>query len=1427
MVPRISLALAIVVALTAHMTRVRQAAAIDTLFNKANSTWNTAGNWNQGGVPQANPFLEVGVVGTSASGGVVDGVANITAPVTTQSGGLVLGQTAGSTGTLNISGTGTLTNVVYTPALPASPTPGTAIIGAAGRGYLNVSGGTFAAVNMTVGGEDIATGSGRSAVNLSGSTTLNLGSATLGRNLKITGPSVNFNVTGSATLQETNAYTAVITSPTAHSPIKAAGGAILNGTLAIEFSGVPAPAAGQTWNLVDAFSITGGFSNIGTGDVAVTGAPAPALGSAFRVKQVNGGTNGQLLQLSLEKLLVLTVDRDSGNLSIRNPLGGAISIDGYAVYSPTAGSLKTSYAGIGTGTPAAGTWIKPTNAASQPLNTKNALSEFIQPDFTPPIVNDVYNLTSVPSVPLGNGFDKFAVISNTPDIGLNGEDLVFEYTSPTLGTVRGQVEYIGTAFENNLVLTVDAATGVASLKNDTNKSLSFDGYSILSSTGNLTGGAPWTGIGGTWEKSPATTTSLTETNPHGPLVLAQGQTIAIGDISSTGFTTAAQRSGLTLQFIRAGGALEGDFNLDGKVDAADYTTWRDGLGTTTTLGQYATWKANFGLSGGGTEDEVFRAGTVRFTNIPGAGGGALALSPVPEPATAWLLVAGLGATLGWRRGRRVSTDKSQCESSEVIPQQGQEGATNMSKRFMAFGLATLAVCAVTWMAEPAAAQVQGITVLNHKFEQLNPPTADTKVVPFDAAGTPIAPDQPMGIPGWTFSGPGTEVFFNGATPTIMGDSSTEGNGFAGRRLTLADPDGTVFQTTSHNGLNIPAAQSYRLSFKALDAYTINGVSTSNVTEFNGRGQITARLFYGASKTTIVEQAFDLNDTSNTHQWTDFVLTAPGGSAGVLAAVGQPIGIEFNTTSIARNAGNPTFPVNHSWVSVDNVLLQIAGTTAGDLNGDGLVNITDYRIVRDAQQTSPKTYLFEGELTGDDVVNLNDFRAWTKAAPPIGAGGGSFSTGVPEPTTLALALIVAGASSFGFRRRTASPPTRHMLAVIAAALAGLLATASTSSATLLAFDPFKIGSNLAAGEYSTAPLGGQNPTIGPTAFFSGGWVAASAGQTISATGLNYKNGGTEGSGSINGNGNIGGRTGRALAAPLGEGAFANGTYYVSFMANYGTVAGGLDSNMGFRSVEFWPAGGTIGNDNGRTDIGYNQYNLHGQPTTQGSATTAKLYFNVNESGGDNVRGAIIPGAPDSYNNDGKVHLIVLKYVLTDVPDADSISLFLDPQNGIEPTPNVCFDGTGVVDVCGDNATVTPTALNLTLGAIGAMTNFGGGAPANAGFSDEYRIATTFAEAVPDFPVPGDTNHDLKVDILDYTAILQHMNLNGTLATGDVTGDGKVTIADYRLWKDNRTDMGAGAGSVNLSGPAVPEPSTIVMSLAGVLWVMHARRRVRCA
>jgi hypothetical protein len=84
--------------------------------------------------------------------------------------------------------------------------------------------------------------------------------------------------------------------------------------------------------------------------------------------------------------------------------------------------------------------------------------------------------------------------------------------------------------------------------------------------------------------------------------------------------------------------LNGDFNSDGSVDAADYVVWRNGLGTTHTPEQYNVWRSNFGRT---------------------AASGQSLNNAVPEPMTIPLailaLVAGLAAGTRIQARRQTPT----------------------------------------------------------------------------------------------------------------------------------------------------------------------------------------------------------------------------------------------------------------------------------------------------------------------------------------------------------------------------------------------------------------------------------------------------------------------------------------------------------------------------------------------------------------------------------------------------------------------------------------------------------------------------------------------------------------------------------------------------------------------------------------------------
>jgi endoglucanase len=92
--------------------------------------------------------------------------------------------------------------------------------------------------------------------------------------------------------------------------------------------------------------------------------------------------------------------------------------------------------------------------------------------------------------------------------------------------------------------------------------------------------------------------------------------------------------------------LDGDFNFDGLVDAADYTVWRDSLGLT---GAANAADANFD---GVVDEEDYDTWVENFgSSLPGAASGGLAGGAVPEPS-ALVLVAVSCSLLGLRRRLR-------------------------------------------------------------------------------------------------------------------------------------------------------------------------------------------------------------------------------------------------------------------------------------------------------------------------------------------------------------------------------------------------------------------------------------------------------------------------------------------------------------------------------------------------------------------------------------------------------------------------------------------------------------------------------------------------------------------------------------------------------------------------------------------------------
>jgi hypothetical protein len=109
-------------------------------------------------------------------------------------------------------------------------------------------------------------------------------------------------------------------------------------------------------------------------------------------------------------------------------------------------------------------------------------------------------------------------------------------------------------------------------------------------------------------------------------------------------------------------------------------------------------------------------------------------------------------------------------------------------------------------------------------------------------------------------------------------------------------------------------------------------------------------------------------------------------------------------------------------------------------------------------------------------------------------------------------------------------------------------------------------------------------------------------------------------------------------------------------------------------------------------------------------------------------------------------------------------------------------------------------------------------------DAEIIKSHFGLGVTD-SIPGDINHDQRVDRLDVVALASDFGNQGAGGPrpGDVNGDGFVTLDDAYLLK---TQFGASTSVAAVSGStAVSEPSTGLLSLVGTICTIVLCRRRR--
>jgi hypothetical protein len=577
------------------------------------SDYNTPANWSTGFVPDSG-FNERAIINNG-------GTAYLDAAATTPAAGVALGELANQSGTLEIRSGGSLISQIGTGGV-GNPPDGRVIVGGAGTGTLRVlPEGTLNAAQL------YSNGNAASSITVGGSAgaaaTVNVdGGMHLARTTRVRRTAA---ITGDAiVLQDASNYILEVSS-TGYATPMINRTAQLDGRLTVEFTGVT-PTLGSTYNLFNVGgSIAGAFDAI-----QVTPTALLPLGRKWAVNAVPAGGGRQFAQLKLDEFLVLNVNRGTGAVSISNPGTISKTLDSYSIHSASGSLRPTTWSSLDDQNAQGGDW-------GEANPTVNRLSEVKQGGFT--------TLTGGGSQSLGiaNSF-------NPVTFGTDSNDVVFEYTNSAGALTQGIVNYIGDP--NNLLLTVDPATGQAQLKNTSPFTVSIDQYSIHSVAGSLSVGG-WSslddqnGAGGDWGEANPMANRLTELKQAGGTTLAPGTAFNLGSLFATG---GAQD--LQLEFLFAGESnlrtgvvaygtippitIPGDFDHNGLVNSADL----------------AQWKGDFGINGlsdadndGDSDGADFLVWQRNFgTGVPASPAGA----PIPEPASL-AMVAAIGVLWGGRR----------------------------------------------------------------------------------------------------------------------------------------------------------------------------------------------------------------------------------------------------------------------------------------------------------------------------------------------------------------------------------------------------------------------------------------------------------------------------------------------------------------------------------------------------------------------------------------------------------------------------------------------------------------------------------------------------------------------------------------------------------------------------------------------------------
>ncbi len=212
---------------------------------------------------------------------------------------------------------------------------------------------------------------------------------------------------------------------------------------------------------------------------------------------------------------------------------------------------------------------------------------------------------------------------------------------------------------------------------------------------------------------------------------------------------------------------------------------------------------------------------------------------------------------------------------------------------------------------------------------------------------------------------------------------------------LGDPDGGVF-LGGGPGRTIDGANDVDY---AIDNSNIDGVMAGvGLADLTAAEAVTTGLEFAIPLAAIGNPTGDISVSAFINGGGhDFLSNQVVGGVGGLDNLGAPAAVDFSAIAgdqfvVIPNGGTPALP--------------------GDANGDGVVNLADFGILR-ANFGSMMGTFATGDFNGDMLVNLADFgilRAnfGSTSASDIAALDAWYATVVPEPTSLALLALGTGA-----------------------------------------------------------------------------------------------------------------------------------------------------------------------------------------------------------------------------------------------------------------------------------------------------------------------------------------------------------------------------------------------------------------------------------